>query len=168
MNDFTVTEARDVLLREHSKFTGPNEARKYIYRQLLWGINKKILERKDHLENGVKKVVYSKTETFFALTFIPTKHGKKQNKSGKVVPEKPATEDYQSVLEKELIAYEIDLTVSLEEANEYKRLSSRFPGLQKELQQYQLQAKQQSTLLLGRVHALQKLLGIKKEGDNQC
>ena len=164
MNDFTVAEARDVLIREHSKFTEPNEARKYVYRQLLWGINKNILKRTDKLEGGLKKVLYSKTEAFFALTFVPAKHGTKQNKSNEVTPAKFYNEDYQTILEKELIAYEIDLTASFEEAKEYKRLSIRFPRLKEDLMQYRLQAKKESTLLLGRVNALQKLLGHKKQG----
>ena len=45
MNEFTVIEAKDALLREHAEFTDSTEARKFIYRQLLQSINNGLLKR---------------------------------------------------------------------------------------------------------------------------
>lgn len=89
---------------------------------------------------------------------------KRQSKLKKKISRKktvrvPEVLSYKTELKKELLAYEIDLNTILEEAEEYKRLSTRFPELQKKLQEHQLQAKDKSIKLLGKVHALQNLLG---------
>ena len=170
MNEFTVIEARDALLHEHTEFTDADAARKFIYRQLLWAIKNGLLKRTDNFDDGVKTAIYSKTEAFFASTFAPVKRGKKQKQKSppKAITAKPNTENYKALLEKELMTYEIDLNASIEEAKEYKRLSTRFPELKEKLQQHQLQAKSQSTQLLGKVHALQKLLGYKITGSQSC
>ena len=170
MNEFTVIEARDALLREYTEFTDTGAARKFIYRQLRWGIKNGLLKRTDHFDDGIKSVIYSKTEAFFASTFVPVKRDKKkkQKSSRKATAAKPNTENYKALLEKELKTYEIDLNACIEEAKEYKRLSTRFPELKEKLQQHQLQAKNQSTQLLGKVHALQKLLGYTVTGSQSC
>ena len=170
MNEFTVIEARDTLLQEHSEFTDADMARKYIYRQLLWAVNNNFLKRTDHVENGIKKVTYSKTEAFFSSTFVPVNRGQKQKQKSprKVTAAKTTTGNYKALLEKELMTYEMDLNASIEEAKEYKRLSTRFPELKENLQQHHQQAKSQSIQLLGKVHALQKLLGYKITGFQSC
>jgi hypothetical protein len=76
--------------------------------------------------------------------------------------------DYQEELKKELLAYEIDLNTTLEEAKEYKRLSARFPKLQDQLQQHHSNAKDKSIKLLGKLHALQNLLGYTVTGHQSC
>jgi hypothetical protein len=160
MNDFTVLEARDALLIEHAEFIDETESRKFIYRQLIQNIKNGLLKRADCFEDGTKKTVYSKTDKFFASTIVPFISGsKKVCSTPKITLEKPEVLDYKSELQKELTAYEIDLNTTLEEAKEYKRLADRFPGLQEKLQQHQLQAKNKSIKLLGKLHALQNLLG---------
>ncbi len=170
MNDFTVIEARDALLQNNTEFTDTDVARKYIYRQLLWAVNHDFLKRTDHFNDGIKKVIYSKTETFSCSKFIPVNRDKKQKQKlpRKVGTAKPKTENYKAQLEKELMIYEMDLNASIEEAKEYKHLSTRFPELKDKLQQHHQQAKDQSIQLLGKVHALQKLLGYKITGYQSC
>ena len=170
MNEFTVIEAKDALLHEQNEFTDSTEARKFIYRQLLQGINNGLLKRTDHFKDGIKKVLYSKTDKFFASTIVPTNRGSKQKKtySKKIVSPELKMSNYKALLEKELITYEIDLNACIEEAKEYKRLSSRFPELKEKLQQHHLQTKNQSIQLLGKVHALQKLLGYTIRGYQSC
>ena len=170
MNDFSVIEAKDALLREHAEFTDAAEARKFIYRQILRAVDKGLLKRTEHVNDGIKKVLYSKTDKFFAATVIPIRRGGKQKKSPspKSSQSELETKNYQALLEKELMSYEIDLNASIEEAKEYKRLSTRFPELKEKLQQHHLQAKNQSVQLLGKVHALQKLLGYTITGYQSC
>lgn len=150
MNNFTVLEARDTLLREHSEFTDPSEARKFIYRQLLRAIKSGVLTRTDHFNHGVKKVLYTKNDTFDVSTIVTTNQGYKTKKKYSLM----------SALEYELKVCEMDLSASIEEAREYKRLSSRFPELIEKLQQHRLQARSKSIVLLGKVHALQRVLGL--------
>lgn len=170
MNDFTVSEAKDALLHEHTEFTDSVEARKFIYRQLTRNVTKGLLKRTNRLGNGVKKVIYSKTESFFSATISPISRGSKAKKT-MVHSSQPKTEktvDYQGELKKELLAYEIDLNTILEEAKEYKRLSARFPNLKEQLQQHHTKAKEKSIKLLGRINALQNLLGYTVIGHQSC
>jgi len=170
MNDFTISEAKNALLREHAEFTDMTEARKFIYRQLSRNIEKGLIKRTDSSDGGVKKVIYSKTEKFFASTIAPLTRGAKAKKMAiRNVSEKAVeTVSYKTELKKELIAYEIDLNTTLEEAKEYKRLFPRFPELQETLQKHQSEAKEKSIKLLGKVHALQNLLGYTVMGHQSC
>ena len=168
MDKFTVTEAKEALMKEHAEFADSTEARKFIYRQLLRALNKGLLKRTDSVDKDQKKVVYSKTSKFFAATLVPTTRASKKNTSKLIKKTTQKVSNYQRLLKKELIAYEIDLTASLEEAKEYNRLSARFPELKEKIQVYQKQTKNQSVQLLGKVHALQKLLGHSITGYQQC
>lgn len=169
MNDFTVAEARDALLTEYAEFTDEVESRKFVYRQLTRNIEKGLVKRIDCFKTGSKKVIYSKTEKFFTSKIVPiTRGSKKRTPTAKPPANTPVAVDYKTELKKELMTYEIDLNASIEEVNEYKRLSSRFPELKEKLQQHQLQTKNQSVQLLGKVHALQKLLGYTVTGYQPC
>ncbi len=161
MDNFTVSEAKDVLLLEHTEFTDGVEARKFIYRQLCRNITKGLIKRKDKFNGRKKRVVYYKTESFFTSTIDPIKRGSKAKKMMiNNTPLKVAKAiNYKVELKKELITYELDLNATLEEAKEYTRLSVRFPELKETLQHYHSQAKKNSVKLLGRVHALENLLG---------
>lgn len=169
LNDFTVSQARDALLKAHPEFTDKVESRKFIYRQLTRTIEKGLLHRADCFKSGTKKVIYSKTNEFFSSTIAPLTRGTKktvtqQKESKKVIK----TVNYKNELQKELNTYEFDLKTILEEAKEYKRLSVRFPELRKKLNQHQSQAKEKSIQLLGKVHALQNLLTDPISGQKSC
>ena len=166
MNDFTVSEAKEVLFREKDEFFSLEEARKYIYRQLSRNIKIGMLKRADHFDAGVKKVLYSKTEKYFASIIMPIE---RLNKLKTIGLNKGNLHDqksniYQALLEKELKLYEIELNANIEEAKEYKRLAVRFPELKERLQLHQLQARSESTEMLGKIRALKKLLGYKMSG----
>ena len=170
MNNFTVSEAKDALLLEHAEFTDEIETRKFIYRQLTRNIEKGLLKRTDRFDGGSKKVIYSKTDKLLASTIVPIIRGSKVEKviQKKEPKSKTKSAGYESELKKELLAYEIDLNTTLEEAKEYKRLSVRFPELQNKLQQHQSEAKDKSIKLLGKVHALQNLLGYTVTEHQSC
>lgn len=170
MDDFTVSEAKDVLLHENTEFTDSVETRKFIYRQLIRHVTKGLLKRSEKLENGAKKVIYSKTELFFAAAFTPNSRRKKSPKfmghNNQHIINKEI--DHQEELKKEFLAYEIDLRTVIEEAKEYKRLSARFPNLQDQLEEHHLHAKEKSIRLLGKINALQNLLGYKETEHSLC
>jgi len=170
MNGFTVTEAKDALLNERTEFTDEVETRKFIYRQLTRNVVKGLLERSESLNDGVKKILYSTTDLFFAAKVKPQIRGRKvKKKSSQNITNKTVnSNDYQQELKKELLAYEIDLSTVFEEAKEYKRLSARFPKLQTKLEQHHSNAKDKSIKLLGKIHALQTLLGYAVTGYESC
>ncbi len=170
MNGFTVAEAKDALLDERSEFTDEVETRKFIYRQLTRSVEKGLLQRADNLDEGVKKTLYSKTDLFYSANIEPVQKGKKikQTKAQSIIDKTGNDTDYQQELKKELLAYEIDLSTVFEEAKEYKRLSARFPKLEKQLEQHHSSAKDKSIKLLGKIHALQTLLGYAVTGYESC
>ena len=170
MNNFTVSEAKDALFKEHDEFKDETEARKFIYRQLSRNIEKGLLVRKDCFDDGSKRVIYSKTEKFLASSFIPIKRGSKKKKvTNRKESVKVAKKiSYEAELKKELLAYEIDLNTTLEEAKEYNSLSERFPELQEKLKEHQSQAKGKSIKLLGKINALQNLLSYTVTGYKAC
>lgn len=173
MNNFTVTEATNTLLYEKSIFSDAVEARKFIYRQLTRHVEKGLLKRTNTLDSIPKKVVYSKTDLFFTVQFIPVSRGHKakmikKNKSNNNLSKNTEKFDYREELKKELIAYEIDLNTVFEEAKEYKRLIVRFPKLEEKLQQHHSQAKESSIKLLGKIRALQNLLSSNMTEQKSC
>lgn len=170
LDNFTITEAKNVLVALSSDFHDHSEARKFIYRQLTRQIDKGLIERRNESDKNTNKVIYSKTEKFFESSFEPTLQNRKPIKkmTRPLVKKNEKSTDYQKELNKELLAYEIDLNTTLEEAKEYNRLSTRFPELQEQLQAHQYQAKDKSIKLLGKVHALQNLLGYSVTGDSTC
>jgi hypothetical protein len=175
MNNFTVTQAKDALLREQSGFTDAVETRKFIYRQLTRNVAKGLLKRTNKLRKGVKEVIYSKTELFLNLEIVPSSRGSSaksieiiNNNSTNAKVEKLQITEYQDELKKDLLTYEIDLNTVLEEAKEYKRLTMRYPKLHEQLQLHHTQAKEKSIKLLGKINALQTLLGNEKIEKPLC
>ncbi|MEI8654288.1 hypothetical protein P4S57_17140 [Pseudoalteromonas sp. Hal273] len=175
MNNFTVTQAKDALLREQPTFTDVVETRKFIYRQLTRNVAKGLLKRTNKLRKGVKEVIYSKTELFFSLEVVPSSRGSSaksieiiNNNSTNAKAKKLEITEYQEELKKDLLTYEIDLNTVLEEAKEYKRLTARYPKLHEQLQLHHTQAKEKSIKLLGKINALQTLLGNEKTEKQLC
>ncbi len=175
MNNFTVTQAKETLLREQSEFTDPVETRKFVYRQLTRNVAKGLLKRTNKLRKGVKEVIYSKTELFFSLEVVPSSRASRLKKistenigAPNISTETVKVIEYQEELKKDLLTYEIDLNTVLEEAKEYQRLSARYPKLQEQLQLHHTQAKEKSIKLLGKINALQTLLGNKITVKQPC
>ncbi|MDC9499649.1 MULTISPECIES: hypothetical protein [unclassified Pseudoalteromonas] len=175
MNNFTVTQAKETLLREQSEFTDPVETRKFVYRQLTRNVAKGLLKRTNKLRKGVKEVIYSKTELFFSLEVVPSSRASRLKKistenigAPDISAETVKVIEYQEELKKDLLTYEIDLNTVLEEAKEYQRLSARYPKLQEKLQLHHTQAKEKSIKLLGKINALQTLLGNKITEKQPC
>jgi len=170
MNNFTVLEAKDALLKDHPEFTDDIEARKFIYRQLNRSVEKGLLKRTDGFNNGSNHVLYSKTDKLLASSIVPIKRESRKKKIAiRKDPVKVAKKiSYEVELKKELLAYEIDLNTTLEEAKEYNRLSERFPELQEKLKEHQSQAKNKSIKLLGKINALQNLLSYTVTGYKAC
>ena len=164
MNNFTVVEARDVLLHEQSEFNDAVETRKFIYRQLTRNVEKGLLKRSNESDNGNKEVIYSKTALFFTVEIKSVLRGNKPkrakvyNKTSSGSRKVIKAICYQEELQKELLSYEIDFNTVLEEAKEYKRLSLYYPELYEKLKQHHTQAKKKSIKLLGKINALQTLL----------
>ncbi|GIU51951.1 transcriptional regulator VspR [Shewanella sairae] len=149
-DNFHVTQLRDAYLASSSVAQDFIEARKYVYRQILRLVKKGVL-----LKNGTKNskgVTYQKSELFFKANFII------QSKSKPLGLMTTNTSFGVQRLEERLKETEIDLLTSIGESEEYMRLYESFPEMKIHLESMYLQARENSTKLLGQIKAIKSVL----------
>lgn len=163
MDNFSVTEARDALMDLSEEFKNQQEARKYVYRQIL------AFERKGWLvskgNNRSKK--YQKTELMKSLSLTPRKL--KSDLSEVVATPNTLEHVDLRVLQKEKSKYEGELAIVLSEVEEYQSLMERFPKKKDMFLTMFTESKEYSAKLLGKINALSKVLLVSKtEGSFSC
>ncbi|MEZ8822865.1 hypothetical protein AB6E04_00805 [Vibrio amylolyticus] len=152
MNNFTVTEARNALMKHYEEFDDPYVARKTIYRQILLLIRKGWLK---HTGKGHGKR-YQKTELFMQQSFEP-KEDPLERKGASSELQASAVNSF-NVLRSEKNRYEGELAIILGEVEEYQSLIERFPNKQDFFFPMFIDAKDRSAKLLGRINALSTVL----------
>ncbi|MEZ9603378.1 hypothetical protein AB4274_09120 [Vibrio sp. 10N.261.55.A10] len=162
MDNFSVTEARDALLNGTSAFPSKDDARKYVYKQLL------SFEEKGWLSViGVRRDKrYHQTNEFKALTIEP--------RSGRNRKAKVDSTDIQipecslNALEREKKQHEGELAITLGEIEEYQSLLTRFPNNKQDMQPLFNAARERSAKLLGRINALTNWMQVAQSKAHQC
>ncbi len=153
-DNFHVTQLRDAYLANSSVVQDLVEARKYVYRQILRLVKKGLLLKKG--TKNSKRVVYQKSELFFEANFTV------QSKTAATVNQpKPAaaiTNNAIWQLEERLKESEVDLLTSIGESEEYMRLYQSFPEMKIHLESQYLQARENSSKLLGQIKAIKSVL----------
>ncbi len=163
LNNFTVTEIRNSLLKVSSEFTDEGEARRFIYRQLVKLVDKKLLIKVK--KDNTKTLIYSKTALFNDSHFVSK--AKRITKAKKnVIPVKE--NNFIEALSKEKRAHETDLAVVLCEVEEYKELIHRFPKQVNYLKSLHLDARNRSVQLLGKINAVGRILDTSSIVDHSC
>jgi len=159
LNDFTIKEIRDALMISSSKFDDKHEAHRFIYRQVIYLVDKKLLIKQ--VTAGSKLATYAKSALFLATKFVAkSRKSKKQSAEVTVVSNlrTVAKYDFQDELSKEKHTHEADLAVILCEVEEYKDLIQRFPEQVDNLKELYLDARGRSAQLLGKINAITKVL----------
>ena len=153
-NNFHVTQLRDAYLAGSSPAQDPVEARKYVYRQILRLVKKGLLLKKG--TKNSKRVVYQKSELFYKTNFIvqSTTEGKVNRPKTVTIGTNTAVQQ----LEKRLKETEVDLLTSIGESEEYMRLYQSFPEMKAHLESQYLQARENSSKLLGQIKAIKSVL----------
>ncbi|EGQ7693898.1 hypothetical protein M5238_001423 [Vibrio vulnificus] len=162
MDGFSVIDARDTLLNSDVTFPSKDDARKYIYKQLL-----------SFEEKGWLSVVgthrakrYHQTSEFKALTVEPRVVRKSKVN---VVPIAIQTADTPlTVLEQEKKQYEGELAITLGEIEEYQSLLTRFPHSRQKMQPLFNAARERSAKLLGKINALTNWIQVVQGRALQC
>ncbi|NKF52753.1 response regulator [Shewanella sp. WXL01] len=149
-DDFSVTQLRDAYLAKSSIIVEPIEARKYVYRQIHRLVKKGILLKKG--TKNSKTLVYQKSELFYSTHFIA-----QSSTVGKQIHSKNVDTAVQQ-LEKRLKESEIDLLTSIGESEEYMRLYQSFPEMKTHLESKYLQARENSSKLLGQIRAIKSVI----------
>jgi hypothetical protein len=123
-NHFTITTLRNTLqaLNDNYKNVGDDEARRFVYRQVVRLVNKGLLTRDKHL--SPKRAQYSKTVLFKTSVF--TKAGKCSVSS--VSKFRKMKSNFKRELNDDIKAYESEIYILASEIEEYKRLISTYPN----------------------------------------
>ncbi|WP_305830523.1 hypothetical protein [Photobacterium leiognathi] len=162
MDNFSVIEARDALLNGTSTFPSRDDARKYVYRQLL------LFEEKGWLSvTGTRRgKIYHQTNEFKSLTIEPRAP---INRKGKVDSKAVQTPECSlNALEQEKKQHEGELAITLGEIEEYQSLLMRFPNSKQDIQPLFNVARERSAKLLGRINALTNWMKVVQSKDLQC
>ncbi|MHB9954801.1 hypothetical protein [Vibrio campbellii] len=162
MDDFSVIEARDALLNSTSTFTSSDEARKYVYKQLL------SLEEKGWLSViGTRRGKrYHQTNEFKALTIEPRAARNKKAKVDSITVQTP--EFSLNALEQEKKQHEGELAITLGEIEEYQSLLTRFPNNKHDMEPLFNAARERSAKLLGKINALTNWMQVAQSKASQC
>ncbi|KLE25304.1 hypothetical protein [Vibrio diabolicus] len=162
MDNFSVIEARDALLNGNSIFPSSDDARKYVYKQLL------SFEEKGWLSvTGARRDKrYHQTNDFKALTIEPRTPRKrkvtKESVTGQIL------DSSLNILEKEKKLHEGELAITLGEIEEYQSLLMRFPNNKQEIQPLFSSARERSAKLLGRINALTNWMQVVQGNTQKC
>ena len=152
MDDFLVIELRDALMQLTQDAMDLDEARKYVYRQIL------SFERKGWLvSSGTDRTKrYKKTELFEQIDFSAREV--KMKLSTQISPNTKADMSELSVLLSEKNQHEGELAIVLGEVEEYQSLINRFPQNRDLFLPLFAEAKECSARLLGKINAISKAL----------
>ena len=162
MDNFSVTEARDALLNGTSAFPSKDDARKYVYKQLL------SFEEKGWLSviGARRDKRYHQTNEFKALTIEPRSARNRQAKVDSIAVQTP--ECSLNALEQEKKLHEGELAITLGEIEEYQSLLTRFPNNKQDMQPLFNAARERSAKLLGRINALTNWMQVAQSKAPQC
>ncbi|MEO9494149.1 MAG: hypothetical protein ABJG42_06620 [Vibrio splendidus] len=162
MDNFSVTEARDALLNGTSAFPSKDDARKYVYKQLL------SLEEKGWLSViGTRRDKrYHQTNEFKALTIEPRVARNRQAKVDSMDVQTPKCS--LNALAQEKKQHEGELAITLGEIEEYQSLLTRFPNNKQDMQPLFNAARERSAKLLGRINALTNWMQVAQSKAPQC
>ncbi len=162
MDNFSVIEARNALLNGTSTFTSNDDARKYIYKQLL------SFEEKGWLSvTGTHRGKrYHQTNEFKALTIEPRATRNKRVKVNSTTVQTPQCS--LNTLDQEKKNHEGELAITLGEIEEYQSLLKRFPDSRHDMEPLFNAARERSAKLLGRINALTNWMQVVQSKGAQC
>jgi len=152
-NDFTVTQFRDNYMAQLTQPADAVTSREIVYRQVLRFLKLGLLQKKE--ANNVRKSTYSKTPEFFKSHF----RVRSTKLSALSTDNAPRIKNSaMKSIEAQLKQYKVDLLASVGESEEYMRLYHSNPELKQMLEPEYLQARDQSSRLLGQIKALNTVL----------
>jgi hypothetical protein len=160
-NNFTVIQFRDKYLKYSRSVSCKDEARKYVYKQILRLVGFGLLLKKG--KKNSQTVLYKKTDLFETTTFVLKGEGEVVKKE--IAPEIINTKKSSSLkqLECTLNEYKVDMMSAIGETEEYIKLLNTFPEMKEQLRESYELARDRSSRLLGQINALKKAVSIASE-----
>ena len=151
---FSAVEVRSAYLAlNKDKSVDPNDARRFVYTELLKLVKKGWLKKSVSKKKEITSFI--KTEMFdpLAIDVNPEKYVEK-----KKYTELAKTPPIGEALNERLNHYKNELLTGLGEAEEYKRLCEQFPNLKSKLQPRYNEVREQNSKLLGSIKAVENLI----------
>tara|TARA_B110000495_G_C22690387_1_gene407003 strand:- start:28 stop:537 length:510 start_codon:yes stop_codon:yes gene_type:complete len=151
---FSNAEVRSAYLAlNEDKSIDPNDARRFVYTELLKLVNKGWLKKSVSKKKEITSFI--KTEMFdpAAIDVNPEKYVEK-NKVADLMETPPLGE----ALTERLNHYKNELLTGLGEAEEYKKLCEQFPKLKSKLQPRYNEVREHNSKLLGSIKAVENLI----------
>ncbi|MDF2152882.1 hypothetical protein [Vibrio sp. CAU 1672] len=160
MNNFSVIEIRNALMECDVVFADKEEARKFVYKQLLSLKNKGWLST-----TGVhRRKRYLVTDNFRACSF----EARAQRKVSSAIKSSVMVSKTFDIVLKEKKKYEGELAITLGEIEEYQSLAARFPQDKATILPLFDSAKDRSAKLLGKINALSNWIHATKGEVQTC
>lgn len=158
-DNFTVTQLRDKYIEISTFVSGSNEARKYVYKQILRLVGLGVLIKKG--KKNSQTTLYKKTDLFDATSFITKGHNDEViNESPSQIVNKSNESSSLKQLECTLNEYKVDMMSAIGETEEYIKLLDTFPQMKEPLRDSYELARDNSSKLLGQIKALKKAICI--------
>ena len=163
-NNFTVIQLRDKYLEISKSVSCKDEARKYVYKQILRLVGFGLLIKKG--KKNSQTILYKKTDLFDATSFIIKEHGDEVGKeSSPIIVKKTNKSSSLKQLESTLNEYKVDMMSAIGETEEYIKLLDDFPQMKEPLRESYELARDKSSKLLGKIKALKKAISIAQEAQ---
>ena len=121
-NHFTITALRNTLQALNDTYKNPDEARRFVYRQVMRLADKGLLARDEN--PSPKRAQYSKTPLFKTSIFTRVTNDSIVSLAQSQVIDK----SFNSELHDAIKAHELEMTVLVSELEEYKRLIEANPN----------------------------------------
>jgi hypothetical protein len=123
---FTITTLSNTLQAVNESYEETNEARRFVYRQVIRLVNRGLLVRDNN--PSPKKAQYSKTTLFNAYSYIKVIKSRDVKDTMLKEGEVNVDEHFQSEIEQKKIIYECELLMLDSEMEEYTQLSDKYPS----------------------------------------
>ena len=120
-NHFTITALRNTLQALNDTYTNPDEARRFVYRQVIRLVDKGLLARDEN--PSPKRAQYSKTPLFKTSIFTRVTNDSIASLSQSQIIDKSFSNELHDTIK----TYESEMTVLVSEVEEYKRLIEANP-----------------------------------------
>ena len=151
---FSTVEVRSAYLAlNEDKSIDPNDARRFVYTELLKLVNKGWLKKSVSKKKEITSFI--KTEEFDPDSIDVNPEEYVEKKKGSACRESPSSSE---TLTERLNRYKNELLTGLGEAEEYKRLCEQFPKLKSKLQPKYNEVREHNSKLLGSIKAVENLI----------
>ncbi|MCL1125521.1 hypothetical protein [Shewanella surugensis] len=158
LKNFTAIQLKNMCIKA-LPLANTKETGQLVYRGLRRLHQAGFIDKKPHTASKKQTHIFSKTTLFNPAHLVASqpRKGQKMNMTPSSTPT-PTTTSAHTKLKTTLNQYQVDLLSSIGEAEEFKRLFEEYPYAKSSLYPKYMQARNQSSTLVGRIKAIEVCL----------